>query len=60
MTPEHFIYKNGNVETRMSVQAFRNLLKERPFKPFRLVMSSGQTYEVRHPAMALLTKTEEY
>ena len=41
----------------MSVQALRNLLKERPFKPFRLVMSSGQTYEVRHPAMALLTKT---
>jgi hypothetical protein len=59
LTPEHFIYKNGNVEARMSVQALRNLLKERPFKPFRLVMSSGLAYEVRHPEMALLTKTTD-
>ena len=42
----------------MTVQTFRNLLTERPFKPFRLVMSSGQAYEVRHPEMALLTKTD--
>ena len=25
--------------------------------PFRLVMSSGLNYEVRHPEMALLTRT---
>ena len=42
----------------MTVQSFRNLLKERPFKPFRIVMSSGQTYEVRHPEMAFVTKTD--
>ncbi len=42
----------------MTVQTFRNLLNERPFKPFRLVMSSGHAYEVRHPEMALLTKTD--
>ncbi len=41
----------------MTAQNFRDLLNERPFKPFRLVMSSGQTYEVRHPEMALLTRT---
>jgi hypothetical protein len=41
----------------MTVQTFRDLLTERPFKPFRLVMSSGQSYEVRHPEMALLTRT---
>jgi hypothetical protein len=41
----------------MTVQTFRDLLPERPFKPFRLVMSSGQTYEVRHPEMAWLTRT---
>ncbi len=41
----------------MTVQAFRELLAQRPFKPFRLVMSSGQTYEVRHPEMAWLTRT---
>jgi hypothetical protein len=42
----------------MTVQTFRNLLSERPFKPFRLVMSSGQSYEVRHPEMALITKSD--
>lgn len=41
----------------MTVQTFRDLLAERPFRPFRLVMSSGQQYEVRHPEMALLTRT---
>lgn len=42
----------------MTVQTFRELLTQRPFKPFRLVMSSGQTYEVRHPEMAWLTRTD--
>jgi hypothetical protein len=42
----------------MTVQTFRDLLAQRPFKPFRLVMSSGQTYEVRHPEMALLTRSD--
>jgi hypothetical protein len=26
--------------------------------PFRLVMSSGQTHDVRHPEMALLTRSD--
>jgi hypothetical protein len=42
----------------MTVQTFRKLLSERPFKPFRLVMSSGKTYEVRHPEMSLLTRND--
>ena len=42
----------------MTVQTFRNLLTARPFKPFRLIMSSGQSYEVRHPEMAFVTKTD--
>jgi hypothetical protein len=41
----------------MTVQDFRTLLKAQPFQPFRFVMSSGQTYEVRHPEMAFLTRT---
>jgi hypothetical protein len=40
----------------MTVQTFRELLTQRPFQPFRLVMSSGLTYEVRHPEMAMLTR----
>jgi hypothetical protein len=41
----------------MTVQTFGDLLSARPFRPFRLVMSSGLVYEVRHPEMALLTRT---
>lgn len=42
----------------MTVQTFREILAQRPFQPFRLVMSSGQAYEVRHPEMAMLTRTD--
>jgi hypothetical protein len=42
----------------MTLQTFRDLMAHRPFKPFRLVTSSGQTYEVRHPEMAMLTRTD--
>jgi hypothetical protein len=41
----------------MTLQTYRELLSQRSFKPFRLVMSSGETYEVRHPEMAWLTRT---
>jgi hypothetical protein len=41
----------------MTLQTFRELMAQRPFEPFRLVMSSGQNYEVRHPEMAMLTRT---
>ncbi len=42
----------------MTVQTYRDLLTDRPFQPFRVVMSSGQAYEVRHPEMAFVTKTD--
>jgi hypothetical protein len=42
----------------MTVQTFRELLTKRPFQPFRLVMSSGNTYDVRHPEMAMLTRSD--
>jgi hypothetical protein len=42
----------------MTVQTFRELFNKRPFQPFRLVMSSGQTYDIRHPEMAMLTRTD--
>ncbi len=40
------------------LRTFRQLLSQRPFRPFRLVMSSGESYEVRHPEMAMLTRTD--
>ena len=42
----------------MTVQTYRDLLAQRPFQPFRIVMSSGLAYEVRHPEMAMLTRTD--
>jgi hypothetical protein len=42
----------------MTLQTFREILTRRPFQPFRLVMSSGQSYDVRDPEMALLTRTD--
>ncbi|MDX1965869.1 MAG: hypothetical protein SFV23_01750 [Planctomycetaceae bacterium] len=41
----------------MTVQDFRDVLKQQPFVPFRVIMSSGEAYEVRHPEMAWLTRT---
>ena len=44
----------------MTVQDFRDLLKAQPFQPFRIVMSSGESYEVRHPEMAFLSRTSSF
>ena len=41
----------------MTVQTFREMLARRPFQPVRVVLSSGHAYEIRHPEMALLTRT---
>lgn len=41
----------------MTVQTFREMLGRRPFQPVRLILSSGESYEVRHPEMAMLTRT---
>jgi hypothetical protein len=41
----------------MTVQTFREILGRRPFQPVKLTLSSGEAYEIRHPEMALLTRT---
>jgi hypothetical protein len=41
----------------MTVQTFREMLGRRPFQPVKLTLSSGQSFEIRHPATALLTRT---
>ena len=33
--------------------SIRSLLVKRPFIPFRVVLSSGKVYEVRHPEMVM-------
>lgn len=41
----------------IAARNFKELLNDRPFRPFRLTMSSGDSFEVRHPEMALVTKS---
>jgi hypothetical protein len=41
----------------MTLQTFREILTRRPFNPVKLTLSSGQSYEIRHPEVALLTRT---
>ncbi len=41
----------------MTLQILRELMTRRPYVPFRLIMSSGVSYEVRHPESAMLTRT---
>ena len=41
----------------MTVQTFREMLGRRPFQPVKLTLSSGQSFEIRHPEMAMLTRT---
>jgi len=40
----------------MSINELRKRLRKQPFEPFRIVLSSGEAYEVRHPEMALLLR----
>lgn len=41
----------------MTVQTFREMLWRRPFQPVRLTLSHGQSYEIHHPEVAMLTRT---
>jgi hypothetical protein len=33
----------------MAPEELRDTLKQQPFEPFRLVMTDGASYEIRHP-----------
>jgi len=38
------------------IEMLKELLARRPFTPFRVILSSGDTYEVRHPEFAWLMR----
>lgn len=40
----------------MTAETLKNFLHRKPFEPLRIKMSSGESYEIPHPEMALLTK----
>ena len=44
----------------MSHDTVQRMLRQQPFLPLLVRMSSGASYEVRHPELALLTKTNLY
>lgn len=44
----------------MTTKTFRDMMARRPFQPVRLTMSSGETFEVRHPEMAFVDRTSIY
>ena len=33
-------------------------LRKQPFKPFRIIISDGSSYEVRHPELAMVQRRE--
>ncbi len=35
----------------------RDFLQKRPFQPFRLTLTDGRTYEVRHPELAMVGRS---
>ncbi len=41
----------------MRPEELRNLLRRKPFMPIRLHLTDGTTYDVRHPEMAMLTRS---
>src|SRR5436853_4170535 len=43
--------------TAMSHQDLLDLLRSRPFVPFRMYATDGRTYDVRHPDQALVLRT---
>jgi hypothetical protein len=42
----------------MTLESMHEWMRKRPFEPFRVSTSAGEAYEVRHPEMAMLTRTE--
>lgn len=42
----------------MTAEALHDWMQRRPFEPFRITTSSGDAYEIRHPKMVFLTRSE--
>ena len=39
----------------MTAETFKEILARQPFEPFRVVMSSGESYNIMHPEMVFVT-----
>ena len=41
----------------MNIEAIQSMLRIKPFAPFEVRLSNGETHEIRHPEVAVLLKT---
>ena len=41
----------------MNQDEILRLNRQQPFEPYRLVLTTGESYEIRHPDMALVTRS---
>jgi hypothetical protein len=41
----------------MRPEDIRGFLQRRPFQPFRLTLTDGRTYDVRHPELAMVGRS---
>jgi hypothetical protein len=44
----------------MTPLELRNSLRQQPFEPFRLVMTDGEGFEIRHPDLLWIGQTTAY
>ena len=48
---------NGLYDIGMTADTVFQRLRSRPFVPFRLILSSGTTYDILHPEMLFVSKS---
>jgi hypothetical protein len=41
----------------MTIRNFADYMSAEPFRPFRIKMVSGQSFEIRHPEMILMRRS---
>jgi hypothetical protein len=44
----------------MNPETLLDYIRRRPFQPFRLHLTDGTTYEVRHPELVIVTRREAH
>ncbi|NMG20391.1 hypothetical protein [Brasilonema bromeliae] len=44
----------------MTPEALNTFVKAVPFRPFRITLVNGTTYDIRHPEMLLLTRRDAF
>ena len=42
----------------MRAEEIRELLDAQPFRPFRIYMTDGKTYDIRHPELIVVFRTK--